>query len=204
MGSMMSLLHSDNVVINIGSGQETDKVKVSTTELISFVDSSFVYPKEDSILNKEMTEAVEHGVVVCYKCTDTRCNFHDALAEISEGSKASELKALGGQELSLEVVRIIAENPKIFPSSGLGGYILQATGRPYLFVKNATYDNVPAGSTRVYKRYGFAELSDVRKQLMFRVLKNKDNKSRIEDFALGMAVCAAGISGLSALAKRIK
>lgn len=52
------------------------------------------------------------------------------MKDILHGPKAGELKALGVQELTKEIVTVIEKNPSIFPSSSLNGYVFQAVDKP--------------------------------------------------------------------------
>ena len=90
-------------------------------------------------------------VKLSYTCVDGKCNFEESLGEIMD---SAELKGLGVKDITHVVVTAVSENPNVFPSSQLGGYILQTAGRSNVFLENRTeglkYDNS--------LRYGFADI----------------------------------------------
>ena len=176
MGQLFTVLKSDSIItVNVGARDE--EVSITRAYLVALVDSGIVYPRTKSVLQKEITAA---QIVISYTCVEHNCSYESALKEITNGEKAAELKALGVHELTKEIVSVISSNPKIFPSSGMDGYIFQAVGMPYLYVRN---DSV---STEPKNRAGFLDLSDVRKKLIFKSMRKKEAKSRMEEVGMGV------------------
>jgi hypothetical protein len=160
-----SLIHVDHIDVNI-SGSEKWTVKIAKTDLMLMVDSSFVFPKEKSVIEKEVNDA---HIKLSYACVDGTCNFSHAFTSIQKNKEAAELKGLGVQQLTKVIVDIIDQNPDVFPSQGLGGYIFRSTGRSYLLLKNETPPSRDA-------RYGFVDLTEVRKKLIFESMRKHEQE----------------------------
>ena len=157
--------YSGNVNVQMGP-HDNDNVNLSGEHLLMFIDSSMVYPKEKSVIDKEVKAS---QVKLSYTCIDSKCKFEESLAKIMD---SAELKGLGVKDLTHVVVTSVSENPNVFPSSQLGGYILQSTGRSYMFLENCT----PGIKDGTSLRYGFADLSDVRKKMIFEAIRLKAAK----------------------------
>lgn len=154
-----------------GSGSELGtSVIIAKTDVVQFVDSSFVFPKEKSVIDKEVKNA---DVKLWYSCIDGKCDFTSAIKTITE---SNELKGLGVKQLSEIIVQTIDQNPDIFPSSTAGGYVLQSTGRSFLLLENKT-----EGVKDQSPRYGFVDLTEVRKKLIFESMRQKE-LNRYKDF----------------------
>jgi hypothetical protein len=162
--TLSSLIHVEQINVNISGGSEKWSVKIAKADLMLMIDSSFVFPKEKSVIAKEVTEA---HIQLSYACNDGNCNFSNALASIKTSNEAAELKGLGVQQLTKVIVDTIDQYPDVFPSQGLGGYIFQSTGRSYLLLKNET----PPPSD---VRYGFVDLTKIRKQLIFHSIRKHE------------------------------
>ncbi len=175
-GSLFNL----NVNVPISDQQQ---VQIRKSRVVRMVDACFVYPKEDSMKDKEIKEAAT-SVNLSYSCKGNgECNFGPVIEAIKQNA---ELKALGVKELTQEVLTTIDQNPELFPSSNLGGYVIQATGRPFLLVKN---DSCKLPNPR----YGFVDLTEVKKKLIFEAMQEKDS---LVD--LSIITTAAAFAGIGA------
>ena len=193
MGQFTSLLKNEgDIVVNLGSsGNDNGLVTVANSDAVHIVDSSFV----KSVIDKEAKSA---DVVLSYDCTDEKCNFSRVLASII---KSDELKGLGTKQLSEMIVKTIDENPGIFPSVTLGGYIFQATGRTFLFVENTT-----KGVKEKSPRYGFVDLTEVRKKLLFEAMRQREyrhDEGGWKEVALG-AFGGIALTSVCILIKKLK
>ena len=196
MSKGLSIFSSDTISVNFGAKE--NEVSIKRADLVALVDSGIVYPRSKSVLEKEIREA-EAGIVISYSCVEHNCSYESALKEILQGQKAAELKAYGVQELTKEVVSILNSNPLMFPSSAVQGYVFQAVGKPYLYLRNDSYPR-PGVDSRV----GFIDLSDVKKKLMFEAMKQREVRSRIEEIGTGVLLGAAIIQGANWVMKVAK
>jgi len=163
MGGITSIFRNDGG-ITVTNGSNGDGAKISRSHLIQFIDSSFVFPKEKCVIDKEVKAA---ETVCTYSCQGEICNFNDAINEVV---KSGELKGLGVKQLTEVIVRTISDNPDVFPSSDLGGYVFQSTGRSYFLLQNKS-----AGlNTAVNRRYGFVDLTEVRRKLLLESMRQKE------------------------------
>jgi hypothetical protein len=177
--------------VAVSVGGKGDQVSVKKSELVNFVDRSFVYPKGKSVVDSEIEEA---AVTIPYKCIDNKCNFEKVLQEIT---KCGELKGMGVTDLTKEVVTVLDQNENVFPSPSLGGYIFQSTGRSYLFLQN---DQVNGPNCR----YGFIDLSDIKKKLIFEKMRQQEASMNTEKYIVGAAVGVTCLQFVRFLAKYIK
>jgi hypothetical protein len=180
MGAIGSIFRADKINIALGANNDLQEksVAVNRTEFLLIVDSAIIYPREKSVLEKEIKEA---SIVINYKCVDQKCSFESVLKEMIEGQKAAELKGLGVQGLTKEIVTVIQANPSVFPSSGLNGYLFQSVGKPYLYLKNDT-------SLGKCARTGFMDLSDVRKRTFFEAMREKETDDKLVEVGTGILI----------------
>lgn len=172
MDGAWSFVTNNIETINVPIGTDVEGkniVSLQKADLVTIVDASFVYPKEKSIIDKEVKAAI---VRVAYNCQSNKCNFEQALLKIQQGQEAGELKGLGVNKLSEILVGTIADNPEIFPSAALGGYILQSTGAAFLVLENKTQN-----FSNPSPRYGFIDLNEVRKKLILQSMHNREVRS---------------------------
>ena len=202
--SLTTLFKNDNIYINLNNsgGENGTTVKIAKSDVIQLVDTSFIYPKEKSVIDKEVKHA---DVKLSYHCQSNKCDFSDALKSIANGSCAGQLKGLGVKELSELIVETIDQNPQIFPSSGHGfkSYILQAqaTGRSFLLLENKSN-----GKKEETLRYDFIYLTEVRKKLLFQAMTKKENgrnDQTLKDISLG-AFAGIAITAVAVLVKKWK
>ena len=106
-------------------------------------------------------------VECCYTCNESDCDFNKAIKQIEN---SGELKGLGVKLITESVVKTIAENPKVFPSCGLGGYIIQYSGRPYLILKNNTINFKQNDDCR----YGLLERDEIMKSVLSEGKRQQD------------------------------
>jgi hypothetical protein len=182
-----SLINVEKINVNL-SGSEKGTVKIAKADFMLMVDSSFVFPKE-SVITKEVNDA---HIKLSYACIDGTCNFSQALTSIQKDKEAAELKGLGVQQLTKVIVDTINQNPDVFPSQGLGGYIFQSTGRSYMLLKNET-------SPLSDVRFGFVDLTEVRKKLIFESMRKHEQD---QDFAW-KSITAASILILAIRSLRV-
>jgi len=182
---------SDSIHIHVGAMDQD--MLISRTDLAVLIDSGIVYPKSKSVLKKKIQEA---QIVIDFYCIEEKCSYASVLKEILHGPKAGELKALGVQELTKEIVTVIEKNPSIFLSSSLNGYVFQAVGKPYLFLHNNS-DPGPGDDARC----GFLDLSDVKKRLIFEAMRKKESWGRTEEIAVGALIGSAVVQSASWLLK---
>jgi hypothetical protein len=78
---------------------------------------------------------------------------------------------VGVKELSKEVIVSIDQNPELFPSWDLGGYLLQSTEIPFLFVRN---DIPKPNGASAGVRYGFVNLTEVKKKLLYEGMRKRE------------------------------
>jgi hypothetical protein len=166
------------------SGSEKGTVKITKAELMKMIDSSFVFPKEKSVIAKEVNDA---HIKLSYACVNGNCNFSNALTSIEKNQEATELKGLRVKQLTKIIVETIDQNPDVFPSGGLGGYIFQSTGRSYMILKNET---PPLGDVR----FGFVDLTKVRKKLIFESMRKREQD---QDWTLKLITVASIASSLA-------
>jgi len=185
---------SDSIHIHVGAMDQD--MLISRTDLAVLIDSGIVYPKSKSVLKKKIQEA---QIVIDFYCIEEKCSYASVLKEILHGPKAGELKALGVQELTKEIVTVIEKNPSIFLSSSLNGYVFQAVGKPYLFLHNNS-DPGPGDDARC----GFLDLSDVKKRLIFEAMRKKESWGRTEEIAVGALIGSAVVQSASWLLKMRK
>jgi hypothetical protein len=89
------------------------------------------------------------------------------------------------KELAKQVMLSIEQNSDIFPSCDLGGYLLQTTGIPFLFVRNDTLVDKGNGV-----RYGFVDLTVIRKKLLFEAMRKREQVSHIQNMFTGAGMLA--------------
>jgi hypothetical protein len=196
MSKGFSIFSSDTISVNFGAKE--NEVSIKRADLVTLVDSGIVYPRSKSVLEKEIKEA-EAEIVISYTCVEHNCSYESALKEILQGHKAAELKAYGVQELTKEVVSILNSNPLIFPSSAVKGFVFQAVGKSYLYLRNDS-SSCPGVNSRV----GLIDLSDVKKKLIFEAMRQKEARSRVEEIGTGVLLGAAIIQGASWVMKVAK
>jgi hypothetical protein len=172
-------MSNNNINLNFGT-KET--ATLSKEELLVIIDSSLVYPTSKSLAKREK----DASLVVTYNCRNKKCDFAKAIEEIVN---SGELKALGVKELAKQVMLSVEQNPDVFPSCDLGGYLLQTTGIPFLFVKNDTLVDSGNGV-----RYGFAELTEIRKKLVFEAMRKMNEYPEFTTCLLERACLPALVS----------
>jgi hypothetical protein len=177
------------VAVSVGS--KGDQISLKKTDLVMFIDSSFVYPKANSVINNEIKEAT---VTLNYRCMDNKCSFTKVVENLK---KSAELKGVGVTDLTTEVVNVLDDNVDVFPSPALGGYIFQSTGRSYLFLKNEQVSGPDC-------RYGFIELSDIRKKLIFEKMRQQEAKTSADKYIVGAALGVMSFQFLRFAAKHMK
>ena len=140
-------------------GDDVD-VSFSSVDIAYVIDASMVYPRRSSMIDKEIKLARE-VLTLSYKCDKDKCNFDSALQEIKN---EPELKALGVMDITAATVSTVASRPDLFPARGLDGFVLQTTGKPFLYLENTTLDT----QDRATSRTGFMDLTEMRKRLFFK------------------------------------
>jgi hypothetical protein len=171
-----------------------ESVHIPNEHLLKIVDSSISYPHSN--IDDEIKST---RIRLEYSCIDNRCNFADAIEKIRN---SGDLKGMGAKDLSELTMRVVAEHPVIFPSSDLGGYVLQTWHRSYLFLENCT----PGIKERSLDKehpltYGFANVSVVRSMIeseAFRI-KAADERFWTNAALFGMFFFGSGIYALRKL-----
>ena len=123
-----------------------------------------------------------------YTCTaEKKCSFESVLRDILNGPNAAELKALGVRDITTDIVTTIAGSDN-FPSSSLKGYVIQAMGKPCLFLRNKT--DPPNARTCVI------DLHNVHKRLHSEALHQKNVDGRLKDISFGMVIAFTLMTGV--------
>ena len=103
------------------------------------------------------------------------------------------------KDLSSTIVSTVDQNPDVFPSLTCGGYILQSTGRSLLYIENET-----AGVKQQNPRYGFVDLTEVRKKLLFESMRQREiqTSESWKDYTIGAAGMGLFVFCVSSLMKK--
>ena len=133
---------------NIGGNEVT----ISTYDMVHIIDSSIIYPKTQSMKDKEIKLS---RLVLRYKCDLINCQFDDVMKQIKENS---ELKALGVKDTVTAAVEIIAQNQELFTVKSCDGYVFQSSSIPVLSLQRegAAQDG----------RTGFMDLTEARRRII--------------------------------------
>jgi hypothetical protein len=184
---MVVIVHRPIVMSSTGFRVKVgdNEVAFAAGDMRQVVDSSIVYPRRSTMLDKEIKQARE-VMHLTYKCDNLSCSFDSALASVRE---SSELKGLGVKDVTEAALATIASNQELFPVRELDGFVIQTTGKPFLYVENTSDVKKPASDLRT----GFMDLTEMRRRL-FHV--HERSKGTIPSLALsGLAGVALGALG---------
>lgn len=151
--------------INVNVGRD-EVVSVSQEELNKIVSASIVYPKAESMEDKEIKNC---EIKFTYKCDSKTCLFADVIKSIQQ---SAILNQKGVKETSEAIIDTIEKNQSLFTTREVGGYVLQAMGNPLLFLENGSIQRSP--ETPV----GFIDLTEVRRGLIYKEIQRKKIERR--------------------------
>lgn len=169
------------------------KVKLGEVCIANVIDSGMVYPQFKSVKDKEIAQCDNN---FSYKCDKDQCNFDSCLSSMRN---SSELNARGLRNTAVIVTGVIKDNQELFTANEVGGYVLQATGKGHIFIKNDTVDC--KASTRI----GFLDLTETRRRFIHQHELQKLNVWNSSEIMIGAAGgCAFGVSFTVAALKLLK
>lgn len=143
-------------------------LELEEIDIMSVVDSSFVYPSFKSLKDKEVAE-ISSKLIFHYKCDSNKCEF-----PITALRDSAELKSIGIKETTDIIVSTIDAHQQLFTARQCGGYILQAAGKSMVLVQNDSV--VPNDETR----FGFVDLTETRRRLIHQYELTRLRKSQSE------------------------
>lgn len=141
------------------------ELQLEEVDIMTVVDSSFVYPSFKSVKDKEMTE-IPTKLIFNYKCDSNKCEF-----PITALRESVELKSIGIKETAEVIVHTIDAHQQLFTARQCGGYIFQAAGKSIVLIQNDSV--VPSDETR----FGFVDLTETRRRLIHQYEMSKLRKA---------------------------
>lgn len=137
-----------------------DKREIALTEvqIVDIVDAGMIYPTYKSMKNKELSSCT---LTTQYTFDAVRCDFAAALTIIAN---SSDLKALRVKDASYIICQCLANHPELFTVRDVAGFVLQACGKPCVFIQNHLFGN--SGEIADEKRLGFIDLTETRRRLV--------------------------------------
>lgn len=209
--SAMSASYASSKTINFRTVDGSAPLQLEEVDIAIVIDNSFVYPSHKNLKDQELAE-VPLKSIFHYKCDSNKCNF--PLDKIRDDP---DLKAFGIRDTADIIATTIESNQQLFTARLCGGYILQAAGKPLALIKNDSVD--PVDDTR----FGFVDLTDVRRRLIRQYEVNmirkaqaealQNSKKAVDEDAqskwllvgglMGGVIGAGGVLGLLKLIKKI-
>lgn len=168
------------------------EMKFSNINIVNAIDSGMVYPTLNSIKDKELKEC---SLMYEYRCDEISCNFDKCLPLIRE---SSELKSKGLRDITVIVVQALSQNQQLFTVKEVGGFVLQATGKGQVLVKNVS------GLDNPERRYGFIDLTETRRRFIYQYELQKLNSWNPTQVGTGCALGASIAMFAMNLFKKVK
>lgn len=159
-----------NVFVQLRDGTT---VRLRQQDAKAIIAVGMVLPKYSTIKNKEIAECefmFDYSVSLDHRAAD----MGTALEKMST---SADLLALGVREITHSIVSVISQNPEYFCSTTVGGFVFQSTGKPFLFLKNATVFSEPSQAALDNTRICFIDLTEVRRQAIHQYELEKNGQS---------------------------
>lgn len=168
----MSASYEPHKIVAFGVDGKQQPLELAEVDILTVVDSSFVYPSFKSVKEKEIKE-ISSRLIFHYKCDSSNCEF-----PITALKESVDLKSTGTKETAEVIVNAIDAHQQLFTARQCGGYIFQAAGKSLILLQN---DSVaPSDDTR----FGFVDLTETRRRLIHQYEMSKMRKTQSERFKI--------------------
>ena len=145
-------------------------LQLEEVDIVSVVDSSFVYPSYKSVKDKEIAE-IPSKLIFHYKCDSIKCEF-----PMTALKESVDLKSIGIKETAEVIVHTVESNQQLFTARQCGGYIFQAAGKSLFLIQNNSV--VPNDETR----FGLVDLTEARRRLIHQHEMSKLRRAQAQIF----------------------